>query len=391
MTPLVLIEGTKIAMKRVPYADEAELRDLIAVDPEVLPIRDAAGAFDGQLIVLGTECQTSAGPVDVLLMNEAGLLTLVETKLVKNPEQKRTVLAQCLDYVLGLPRDYDAYEAYFRKHRGDPTARLFDAFEHEGIEEDDFRATVEDNLRARQVLVMIVGDRIKHVRRLGEMAAIIERALATEAVFAIAEIGVFEGACPTGTVRTYAAKVHGRTEVVTRTVIRVEDARGERLAADVATVEDARSSTQASPKSTSAAAMTADVFRARLAEANAESVWTEFLAHLPMGALDLDRKPTLFKVILQVRGLGVPMLYMSADGRVVLSGNARSTWEKTDAPLAPLEKFTAWFAQTFASASMVTSPLGRVSYRLPAPGIAGREAEVLGALRTVAAELELDE
>src|SRR5690606_22858116 len=50
----------------------------------------------------GTEVKVDAGPIDVLLLSSRGRIGIVETKLSYNPEKRRTVVAQVLDYALAV-------------------------------------------------------------------------------------------------------------------------------------------------------------------------------------------------------------------------------------------------------------------------------------------------
>jgi len=73
--------------------DEAWLQRYLANHPELLPLRDLEG-IDATLRLIGRELLG----IDLLFADDRGLLTVVETKLVKNPELKRQVVAQVLHY-----------------------------------------------------------------------------------------------------------------------------------------------------------------------------------------------------------------------------------------------------------------------------------------------------
>lgn len=60
---------------------------------------------DIQLIVVAKEFSTKSGSIDVLALDESGEIYVIETKLYKNPN-KRTVVAQALDYGASLWRQY---------------------------------------------------------------------------------------------------------------------------------------------------------------------------------------------------------------------------------------------------------------------------------------------
>ena len=80
---------------------EGWLQNFIFTHHRTLPIDEVEPAF-GPLIPVCRELRTKAGPVDLLFINHNGLLTLVECKLWKNPEARREVVGQILDYAKEL-------------------------------------------------------------------------------------------------------------------------------------------------------------------------------------------------------------------------------------------------------------------------------------------------
>ena len=107
----LLIDGSgseASRVQRLPLGDtggrnEAWLRDTLFQHPELLPIGELDASF-GPLLPLCRELRTEAGPVDVAYVNPAGRITLVECKLWRNPEARRKVVAQILDYARALVR-----------------------------------------------------------------------------------------------------------------------------------------------------------------------------------------------------------------------------------------------------------------------------------------------
>ncbi|WP_242392199.1 PDDEXK family nuclease [Anaeromyxobacter oryzisoli] len=61
-----------------------------------------AGLTDENWWFWGREVETEVGPIDVLLVSESGRVCIVETKLAYNPEGRRKVVAQLLDYAAHL-------------------------------------------------------------------------------------------------------------------------------------------------------------------------------------------------------------------------------------------------------------------------------------------------
>lgn len=84
---------------------ESWFRDSIFAEPELVigPCR-AAGRVepDEKWIPWRIEVNFGAGPIDVLLISSYGRIGIVETKLSYNPQKRREVVAQVLDYALSL-------------------------------------------------------------------------------------------------------------------------------------------------------------------------------------------------------------------------------------------------------------------------------------------------
>ncbi len=148
--------------------DEAWLQALIYQRPELLP----AGHFDdayAPLIPLGREVPTPRGPIDNLYVSPKGLLTVVETKLWKNPEKHRTVVAQILDYAKELAAwSYDdlaaAVQSANRGHQASAATslegRVRPELARQSIDFVDFQEGLVESLAAGNMLLLIVGDRI---------------------------------------------------------------------------------------------------------------------------------------------------------------------------------------------------------------------------------------
>ena len=86
---------------------EKWLRDAIAGDPELVPAPCRAARLveeDEPWTTWKTEVSVAnAGSIDVLLVSKTGRIGIVETKLAYNPEARREVVAQVLEYAIHLP------------------------------------------------------------------------------------------------------------------------------------------------------------------------------------------------------------------------------------------------------------------------------------------------
>ena len=97
------VRAERLAFGETAGRNEAWLRDTLFAYPDLLPLRDIDPSF-GPLTPLVTELRTEAGPLDIAFINQFGRLTLVECKLWRNPEARRKVVAQALDYARAVSR-----------------------------------------------------------------------------------------------------------------------------------------------------------------------------------------------------------------------------------------------------------------------------------------------
>ena len=78
------------------YSDENELVSMITEFPELLP-----GVSEDSFVC--REFETPSGPIDILIINaKNGAITIVECKLAKNPEVRRKIVGQIIDYAASL-------------------------------------------------------------------------------------------------------------------------------------------------------------------------------------------------------------------------------------------------------------------------------------------------
>ena len=148
--------------------NEAWLQELLYRHPELLPA-DKFNESLSSLIPLGREVPTKRGPIDNLYVSAEGVITLVETKLWKNPEKHRTVVAQIIDYAKEVANwDYDQLcEAILTssRRREETEKASLEEKVAEALQEEDIPLHVfQENLAAclseGSFLLLIVGDRI---------------------------------------------------------------------------------------------------------------------------------------------------------------------------------------------------------------------------------------
>lgn len=103
----------RVALKREGASayDEAWLQALIHDHPALLPVEQIEPALV-PLVPVCREMPVPSGFVDNLLMTEEGGIVLVEAKLWRNPEGRRAVVGQVLDYAKDLAGfDYEGLQA----------------------------------------------------------------------------------------------------------------------------------------------------------------------------------------------------------------------------------------------------------------------------------------
>jgi len=148
--------------------DEAWLQNVLSLQPEILPVAEIESIFY-PLVPIGREVAAGTGAIDILFISHRGYLVLVETKLWRNPEAKREVVAQAIDYGSSLSNwNYDRLNDVVRgytKRFENNELDLADWVENRcgPIEggQSFFEETVVKNLRLGRFLTLIVGDKIR--------------------------------------------------------------------------------------------------------------------------------------------------------------------------------------------------------------------------------------
>lgn len=206
---------------------EGWLQDLIENYPDLLPVSEIEPAF-APLVSIGREVPTRSGSIDNLYLSSQGYLTIAETKLWRNPEARREVVGQLVDYAKdisrwsfeeleGKVRDYNT-----RRHQRDEgiMASLQKLEEIDETAEHTITDTITRNLRNGRFLLLVVGDGIRE--SVEAMADYLQQTPQLHFTLALVELQIYE--LPSGTKRSLLVipQVVARTREVTRAVVRVE-------------------------------------------------------------------------------------------------------------------------------------------------------------------------
>ena len=154
--------------------NESLLQELIDATPNVLPVREYLPSTT-TLFSLGREVPVDLGSnngyIDNLLVTNDGYLVIVETKLYRNPEGIREVIAQTLQYGMAVGQ-MPVMELESRIKRGQSPAlknneSIRDCVSRQAAEQsrpaalaDDFDEALERHLRRGEILLLIVSDGI---------------------------------------------------------------------------------------------------------------------------------------------------------------------------------------------------------------------------------------
>jgi len=179
----LLKDGEKfVVLEESDFDRETALQEALKRNPEVIPVADLELE---DVIVVGRETSLPAGAIDLLLVDAQGQVVIVETKLSRNPELRRRVVAQLLDYGASLwktaPTIRDFERLVLRYWQSSPCedTRVKDASSlRDGVEPifrelygedweyDAFEAALDDNLsNGRHVLLVVASGLVDGLSR----------------------------------------------------------------------------------------------------------------------------------------------------------------------------------------------------------------------------------
>lgn len=220
------VRAERLAFGETSGRNEAWLRDTLLKNPELLPVNELDPAF-GPLIPLCTELRTEAGPIDIAYINAHGRLTLVECKLWRNPEARRKVIAQVLDYARAVSNwsysDLQRQVSAATGRKGNVPYEIAKELNPELTEHQFIDSTVTA-MSSGKFLLLIAGDGIRE--DVGSMAELINRNAASGFSFGLVEValyGMADGAL------IAQPRMIAKTQIIERTVVVVTTPDGSQL------------------------------------------------------------------------------------------------------------------------------------------------------------------
>ena len=219
LTPTSLGDGNKYS--------EQWLQRLIFRRPGALPVRDLEPAI-ARLVPLALEVPTPAGYIDNLYLTPEGHIVLAECKLWRNPEARRMVIAQIIDYAQSMTRwNFDDLDEAVRKGRdglGKANQRSIMELMRESLGEDHafddvaFIDAVQRNLRRGRMLLLVVGDGVRE--DVEGLVDFLQMHAGFHFTLGLVEMAVFE--FPTDARLLIQPRILARTLNIERAVVRVE-------------------------------------------------------------------------------------------------------------------------------------------------------------------------
>ncbi|MXY25831.1 MAG: hypothetical protein F4Y45_15100 [Acidobacteria bacterium] len=207
--------------------DESFLQDLLYRYPQTLPIAAIDAAY-ADPVPICRELSTRAGRVDALYVNALGRLTLAEFKLWRNPQARREVIGQILDYTKELASwRYEDLQREVSKALGTDGNTLYELVsKHEpGLNEADFVDNVTRHLKRGEFLLLIIGDGIRE--GVENIVDFVQRYTGLHFNLALVEAALYRDGTDHLVVQP---RVLARTEIVHRIVI--DEATGRRVGPD---------------------------------------------------------------------------------------------------------------------------------------------------------------
>lgn len=144
--------------------NEAWLRDFLLAHPSVLPAAAIDPAYT-DLIPVCRELRTPAGPLDCLFTTRFGGLVIVECKLWRNPQARREVVGQILDYAKEIAAwgygDLQREVSIARGEHGTDALFRLVASRYADVDEAAFVDAVARNLARGRLMLLVAGDGIR--------------------------------------------------------------------------------------------------------------------------------------------------------------------------------------------------------------------------------------
>ncbi|BAC46137.1 blr0872 [Bradyrhizobium diazoefficiens USDA 110] len=179
------------------------------------------------LVSVCTELNTSAGSVDNVWITPEGGLILGECKLIRNPQSRREVVAQALDYARAVTGwHFEDLQNAARNARKDQAFSLWNLVrEQTDLQEEQFCDAIERRLRFGRIMLLIISDGIHE--GVEALASYLQLHAGVHASLALLDLSIWEGV---GGGYLIVPRIPLRTVLVERGIVTLEGERGRFIA-----------------------------------------------------------------------------------------------------------------------------------------------------------------
>jgi len=231
--PYIAATNGSTRLKRIQLNDklisEGWLQEKLHLFPDILPLDELDPSFRNS-ISLCREMSVASGRIDNLYLSPTGHLTLVETKLFRNPQARREVVGQIIDYAKDLSRwtfiDLDAAVRVANRSSGRHETGIMELLSQEDLMDVDNEAhminAIDRGLRRGEMLLLVVGDGIHE--SVEDMAEYIQVAPQLRFGLGLVELQLY--ALPEVEDLLIIPRVVTRTREVVRAVVHVNTSAG---------------------------------------------------------------------------------------------------------------------------------------------------------------------
>ena len=224
-SPVIITNKTILTLEKVSLNsksyNENWIQDICFRSPNLLPIEELEPTFGG-MIPICRELSTESGSIDLVYVNEYGFITIGECKLWRNPEARRKVVGQILDYAKDLAKwDYSKFERECLKARKENRKTLFQIIQefYPDIEEASFIDNLQNNLNKGRFLLTVIGDGIRG--NMEELASYIHRNGNLNFTLGLIELPVYKN--PKNGELIVTPRILAKTKEIERIIYRISE------------------------------------------------------------------------------------------------------------------------------------------------------------------------
>jgi hypothetical protein len=237
--PLIIDSSKSTQLEKLHFTeknfDENWIQEIIYKNPQLIPTSEIEPVFGNQ-ISIGREISTNAGYIDNLFINSDGYLTIVETKLWRNPEARREVVAQIIDYAKELNKwNFQKLDNSVRasslnyNNTNDGIIEILTKFDQ--VDEKEIIDNIERNLRKGRFLLLIVGDGIRE--NVQDMVEYLSQMPQLYFTLALVELQIFKTQFENREIRLIIPNIITRTKEITRAIVRIEGVNPEQIKVEI--------------------------------------------------------------------------------------------------------------------------------------------------------------